>query len=483
MAAMLVAAVLVCVPGSDVVFADDDVPGTAAVYADDGESGTAALHAEESVPGMTHNIGNVLKKGMGTTDAATIWFGLDSKDKPLSWRVIGFGSQEGSAAPKAGCISLLAAGMLDQQAYDESWWNYINYKDSPIRGFVKAIPDGFTDLDKSAMVSREIVSGELDPMWLLSQNDAGNVSKDLRAMGPDGDPHQNENTWWLTDTVEINDDDDYGAMYVMGDGEIDNGGWGSQTIKGVRPGFHLDQSKVLFLSAAVGGKTSDDEGADALVPVAANTTGEWKLTLKGENRDGFKAQLDSFDGKTVNASYSGAVMAISEYLSAVITDKDGQVKYYGRIKGIMIGLDVSGDVSINVEGKYKKGDHFYLFNERCNGDKKSDCSSELVELDLDAEGGDEPVSATIKASKKTVKKGKRTTVKVTSNSGAKLTVKSSNKKAKTALKKKYVKISNGKTAKITFTKKAPKGKYKFKVTSPSKDNFKKTEKTITINVK
>ena len=91
--------------------------------------------------------------------------------------------------------------------------------------------------------------------------------------------------------------------------------------------------------------------------------------------------------------------------------------------------------------------------------------------------------ATTKASKKTVKKGKKTTVKVTSNSGAKLTVKASNKKSKTAKKKKYVKIKNGKTAKITFTKKAPKGKYTFKVTSPAKGSYKKTVKTITIKVK
>ncbi len=93
------------------------------------------------------------------------------------------------------------------------------------------------------------------------------------------------------------------------------------------------------------------------------------------------------------------------------------------------------------------------------------------------------LSATIKASPKTVKKGKKTTVKVTSNSGAKLKAAASNSKAKSALKKKYVKIKNGKTVKITFTKKAPKGKYKFKVTSPAKGNYKKTVKTVTIKVK
>lgn len=93
-----------------------------------------------------------------------------------------------------------------------------------------------------------------------------------------------------------------------------------------------------------------------------------------------------------------------------------------------------------------------------------------------------PVSATIKTSRKTVKSGRASTVKVTSDSGAKLTVKATNTKAKKQLKKKNVTITNGKTAKIKFTKKAPKGKYTFKVTSPATGGYKKTTKKITINV-
>lgn len=85
--------------------------------------------------------------------------------------------------------------------------------------------------------------------------------------------------------------------------------------------------------------------------------------------------------------------------------------------------------------------------------------------------------ATIKASKSTVKRGKKTTVKILSNAGSKLTIKG---KTKNARNKKYVTI---KGAKITFKKKAPKGKYKFTATSAAKGSFKKTTKTITIKVK
>jgi hypothetical protein len=99
------------------------------------------------------------------------------------------------------------------------------------------------------------------------------------------------------------------------------------------------------------------------------------------------------------------------------------------------------------------------------------------------QGTDEKYKTKFKVSKKTVKKGKKTTVKVTSNSGAKIKVAGANKKTKKIIKKKFVKIKNGKTAKIIFTKKVPKGKYTFKVTSPAKGEYEKGAKKITIKVR
>ena len=88
--------------------------------------------------------------------------------------------------------------------------------------------------------------------------------------------------------------------------------------------------------------------------------------------------------------------------------------------------------------------------------------------------------ATIKASKTSFKHGKKTVIKITSNAGTKLTVKAKNAKAKN---KKFVTMKSGKTAKLTFTKKAAKGKYTFTVLSPASGNYQKTSKTITIKVK
>ena len=88
--------------------------------------------------------------------------------------------------------------------------------------------------------------------------------------------------------------------------------------------------------------------------------------------------------------------------------------------------------------------------------------------------------ATITASTTKVRRGKKTTVKIVCNSGANLAVVGKNALAKN---KKYVKIKNGRTAKLIFYKRASKGKYIFKVTSSANGSYKKTTKTITIRVK
>ena len=89
-------------------------------------------------------------------------------------------------------------------------------------------------------------------------------------------------------------------------------------------------------------------------------------------------------------------------------------------------------------------------------------------------------AATIKASGKIANLGKKTVIKITSDSGTKITIKGKNARAKN---KKFVKIKNGKTAKLTFSKNAVKGKYTFTVTTAASAGFKSTTKTISIKVK
>ena len=90
------------------------------------------------------------------------------------------------------------------------------------------------------------------------------------------------------------------------------------------------------------------------------------------------------------------------------------------------------------------------------------------------------VTATITPSALRVRYKKKASIKITSDSDAKITVTGKNAFAKN---KKYVKIKSGKTAKLVFSKRAAKGKYVFKVTCSAKGKYKKTVKNITIRVK
>ena len=95
-------------------------------------------------------------------------------------------------------------------------------------------------------------------------------------------------------------------------------------------------------------------------------------------------------------------------------------------------------------------------------------------------------SPAIYVSKTSVKKGKKTTVKITSQIGASIKISADNDLAKKALKTKKIKVKNGgtgKMSKLIFSKKTKKGKYKFIAYSEPGENFSDNEKMINITVK
>ena len=112
--------------------------------------------------------------------------------------------------------------------------------------------------------------------------------------------------------------------------------------------------------------------------------------------------------------------------------------------------------------------------------KKSTTNTSTTKNSSTATTSTKPTTVSVTPSTTSVTRGKKTTVKITSDAGAKMTVKAKSKNAKN---KKNVTIKNGKVAKLIFGKKAAKGTYKFIVICPKKGKFKKTTKTVTIKVK
>lgn len=141
-----------------------------------------------------------------------------------------------------------------------------------------------------------------------------------------------------------------------------------------RPAFNLDLDAVLFTSAAVGGKSAT--GMDSgLTAVGAYDGSEWKLTLLDSSRNFGVTETDiSGDpGDTITLHYTGATIGENEYISALLTDQQDNVLYYGRVEQ---ADDENGEISLAIPDTLAEGTYtLNVFNEQCNGDYKTDYAS------------------------------------------------------------------------------------------------------------
>lgn len=152
----------------------------------------------------------------------------------------------------------------------------------------------------------------------------------------------------------------------------------------VRPAFNLNLSSVLFTSAATADSGKSASGTDTGLTAVADYSGnDWKLTLLDSSRNFDVSNASLHSGDTINFSYSGARTGQNEYLSAIITDQNDAITYYGRI----LSLDgttngASGTASLSLPSGVTLSDttKLYVFNEQYNGDKLTDYASELKNI-------------------------------------------------------------------------------------------------------
>lgn len=156
---------------------------------------------------------------------------------------------------------------------------------------------------------------------------------------------------------------------------------------GIRPAFDFNLASILFTSAAVGGKLSNNVGAGALSFVPDYSGSEWKLTLKESSRSTFTARISGGatsatveQGGNIAIDYANAKTGSNEYISVMITDNDGNALYYGNIAN----NSSSGMAEeITIPATLPAGSYtLKIFNEQCNGDKKTDYSSTFVDIPL-----------------------------------------------------------------------------------------------------
>ncbi len=336
------------------------------------------------------------------TTAQTVYYGSNGTQR---WLVIGYNGT--GAVGMSNTVTLFAEdNLVTGQVYhnpsdpaDRS--NHYGTSD------IKLVVDGyygtlFTNEEKGIILKRILATGGYSAtfnsfsdgisdasavdadLWLLSTKEADLLKKDYRTAS---------DFWWLRspgdnvrDAARVGFIGDVG---YVGDSVVD--------FRGVRPAFNLNLQSIIFTSAAAGGKSSGNPGADALREVAAYSGNEWKLTLlddgsanaAGNGHAGFNATRTDLGtvtaGNAITVSYSGAQSGSNEYVSAILVSASNEnlPLYYGRIANNSAS---STGTSITIPSGLADGDYkLKVFAEQYNGDNKTDLVSAFSTINVTVE--------------------------------------------------------------------------------------------------
>lgn len=152
-----------------------------------------------------------------------------------------------------------------------------------------------------------------------------------------------------------------------------------------RPAANLDPGRILLISTP-GGKPRTAPRGTAFLPAVPPVKGKkppWKLTLLDESRSRFELGKPSRAGDVLTIPYRNAPVFDLEYapnerLSALVMGANRTLTHYGNIA---LPLSAAGEVRLSLPD-LKKGDRLFLFSEQCNGERRTDFSSPLQEVEI-----------------------------------------------------------------------------------------------------
>ena len=224
------------------------------------------------------------------------------------------------------------------------------------------------------------VSGQ--KLWALSEAEWNNISKkEVRAYGQ---------WWWLrSPSSRSGSESRYGLEHgsALAEGaEVDN------TPGAARPALSLNLTSVLFTSAAAeSGKSSaivegNLVGAEAPTGTVKFTMIDSGQTLKVNATTAQTTQT----GETLYFSYSDATAGENQYVSCILTDASGEVKYYGKL--VDSSSTTSGDIFVPLAGVADGTYTLKIFSEQANGNLYTDFCSEPVSMKVAVTAGKGEVS-------------------------------------------------------------------------------------------
>jgi hypothetical protein len=173
---------------------------------------------------------------------------------------------------------------------------------------------------------------------------------------------------------------------------LGSAGFGGYVTVSVRPAFNLDLSKVLFTSAAAGGKAVTPGDLEAAAAPASTI----KFTMQDTGvAPGFKASYGGISGSTATIKYSGAAAGANKAVSAVVVSggalgSGGVVEYYGQL---VTGASIGGAGSVTLTLPYPLADFendtykLYAFEEEIHNDNFTDFATPPILLSFTNSGG------------------------------------------------------------------------------------------------
>ena len=162
-------------------------------------------------------------------------------------------------------------------------------------------------------------------------------------------------------------------------------------LQGVVPALNLNLSSVIFTSVSNASKSSSFAAT-----AAADSNREWKLTLKGTDDDlgatldGGEASVTLMDGYaakdiTVKHEAADTILSDANQVSALLTDKNGTVLYYGKINDNKSAISSTFTIPTGIDG----GDYnLYIVAEEVIAGNGADYASALgTPIDVTVEKG------------------------------------------------------------------------------------------------
>lgn len=298
------------------------------------------------------------------------------------WYVIGYNG-EGVASDKE-TMTLLTKEIQGTTVFDDGRNFYYNdgtpryskgdYNGSTLQSRLNDLLNSFDSREKGLIKSRTLddnrhpaANQALWPLSLIEYAPNINIPYD----------RQESKGWWLRTRLDNNSVEtvDFGYNIIARD---------VSSIECIRPACILDLSSVLFMSNAAGGKSSTT-GSKLSEPVPA--AGTLKFTFQNSSQQlSLKTKsVSGWGGDTISVGYLNATTGANQYVSAMITDENGKLIYYGRLKAVTGADDAEGTVQLTLPLDFdSRNDTLKIFSEQVNGDNLSDFASMPITVGVDS---------------------------------------------------------------------------------------------------